>query len=168
MLHYFCSFILYKGEISVYTFTSTHWPLDVWRQVRTLTWHITHWPDIVNIFGRPWNRVLMISCDLISILYSLQNISPWTSHSTPIQETPLEFRHQTKHAKSWDSSLLSGKNRMILVSFVLSQYTRDTDDPHCTESVILEVYKWENGLRMACRSISISAMTTPASSNTRK
>jgi len=62
MLHYFCSFIL----ISAYTFAGTHWPLDIWRQLRTLTWHIIHWPDIVTIFGRLQNPVFAVPVKTIT------------------------------------------------------------------------------------------------------
>jgi len=62
----FLFFYSYDEKISVYTFDYTHWPPDVWHQLHTLTWHVTHWPDIVTIFRRPWNWVSLNTMQLMN------------------------------------------------------------------------------------------------------
>jgi len=34
------------------TVAGTHWSLDLWHQLCTLTWHIKHWADTVTVFNR--------------------------------------------------------------------------------------------------------------------
>jgi len=78
-----------------------------------------------------YDFLLVIICDSGCICHCFRDIAPQSRKPpdpslSPAEGDPFEFHSDTYQAKSWYILLLFSENCMILVSVVLSQYTRIT------------------------------------------
>jgi len=132
-------FYFYEGEITVYTFSGTHWPLDVWRHLRTLTWPITHWPDIVTIFIRPWNRVFRAKRHLWyrSPLLHVRPVRSATGRST--QASRRRRLRRSLRAQAEASMPASWNHFTILLKFLTQHFTTTSGSLQLCSKIIYNI-----------------------------
>jgi len=97
----------------------------------------------------------VINCNLNSISRRFPDIVLWNVKPprvvwAPIKRMSFKFRLETYHTKSWNISLHSTDNGVILASAILSQYTRVTDRQTTVELCYAKLQRSaKNGKKMS-------------------